>query len=136
MSAITPPPPPPLDPGKMTAADLEMQIKKAQSDLCTMAFYLGKVRADEVRLKQMLTYYHDNARYLKKHEGTINIEYFRKLQDNIKKCSFFLKNATNDISQFEKNMLAANKKLDGWKKEMENRIVAEESKVLEFRRKL
>lgn len=131
------PPAPPTNPeGKPTVADLEMQIKKFQSDICTMAFYLNKVRADKIRLDQMLVYYNDNSRYLKKHEGTINIEYFKKLQENIRKCSFFLKNASNDIAQFEKNMATANKKLDSLKEEMENKIEAETCRVLEFRRKI
>jgi uncharacterized membrane protein YgaE (UPF0421/DUF939 family) len=112
--------------------DLELARDKIRSDMSNINFYLDKVRADRARLNQMLNYYNDNAYYLKKHVGVINIDQYRKLKDSIARCSFFLKNANNDIDQFEKTLDKNSKQLSKIIEDIEHLTAYHARKVLQF----
>ena len=122
-----PPPAPPVT--------LEELVDKLQKDISTMDFYMAKLRQDRTRLNQMLRYYRDNIRYLRRHQGVIEMDHYRKLRENLKKCEIFLKNAENDLDKFEKNMKSAKGKLECSKLDLAAKQWQEENKVLQFRKK-
>ena len=133
-SGPTPPPPPPIE--AMDASAIESMIEMLKKELMTVDQYLVKLLLDRTNLQQTMIYYQDNIRYMRKHEGTISMDHYRRLKVNLKKNILLTKENDNAIDKFDKAKTNTNKKIDMLTMDLSKKKWAENHKIIPFKRRI
>lgn len=120
---------------KVTPEELLLLIEKMRNDLENAKLYLQRLQQDRAKIKYTLDYNKDNFKYLQVHCGVIAIDYVKKISDQMKRLTIFLKHAEEDIKKFEHNIDVQIKNITQKEWELQEAKDQMARKVLPFRRK-